>query len=135
MGEPTPHDHLFRFVFSDPIQAASYLQDIVPAGLSELVDWSTLARKSGSFVDAPLQARHTDLVFTAQMGDSGEGIVYVLFEHQSTSDRWMAWRLLRYMVRIWDQWQSEHPEPRLLPLIIPIVLFQRNQQKQAEAET
>jgi hypothetical protein len=28
------------------------------------------------------------------------------------------------MVRIWDQWRSEHPEARLLPLIVPIVLFQ-----------
>ncbi len=28
--------------------------------------------------------------------------IYVLFEHQSSGERWMALRLLHYMMAIWD---------------------------------
>jgi|GEM_PF-2622265 len=50
-----------------------------------------------------------------------EGLVYVLAEHQSTFDRRMSLRLLRYLVRIWEAWERDHPGAPL-PVIIPVVL-------------
>jgi hypothetical protein len=35
----------------------------------------------------------------------------------------MAHRLLRYQVRIWDRWRTEHPKARTLPGIIPVVMY------------
>ena len=52
----------------------------------------------------------------------GEALIYVLFEHQSSFDATMPFRLLRYMVRIWEQWREDHPVARLLPVIVPLVL-------------
>jgi hypothetical protein len=46
-----------------------------------------------------------------------------VFEHQSTSDRRMAFRLLRYLVRIWEQWWADHPRAEALPVIVPVVLY------------
>lgn len=124
MADLTPHDHLFRHVFSDPEQAASFLREAVPAGLGELVDWDSLERLPDSFVDELLQPRQSDIIYRVQMVGGIDGLVYVLFEHQSRSDRWMAWRMLRYIVRIWDQWLRDHPDARRLPLVMPVVLFQ-----------
>jgi hypothetical protein len=49
-------------------------------------------------------------------------LLYVLFEHQSTDDALMAFRLLRYMVRIWEKHLQQHQEATRLPAILPIVL-------------
>lgn len=35
----------------------------------------------------------------------------------------MPWRMLEYMVRLWRQWLNEHPGARVLPSIIPVVLY------------
>jgi len=48
--------------------------------------------------------------------------VYVLVEHQSSSDPLMAFRMLRYVTRIWDQHLRGHPNARRLPAVIPLVV-------------
>ncbi len=34
----------------------------------------------------------------------------------------MAFRLLGYLVRIWEDWLKKHPRARRLPAILPVVL-------------
>jgi hypothetical protein len=48
----------------------------------------------------------------------------VLFEHQSGLDRWMAFRLLRYMVGIWREPSREEPGRTGLSPILPQVFHQ-----------
>lgn len=52
----------------------------------------------------------------------GDALVYLLFEHQSSSDERMAFRLLRYLVRIWERCLTDRPDDAL-PVIVPIVLY------------
>ena len=35
-----------------------------------------------------------------------------------------AARVLRYVTRIWDQYEREHPKARRLPAVIPLVVYQ-----------
>jgi hypothetical protein len=35
----------------------------------------------------------------------------------------MAWRMLRYVVRLGEQWRQEHPEGTRLPIIVPLVMY------------
>jgi hypothetical protein len=97
----SPHDALFKHVFSQPEHAASELRAVLPAGLSARLDWSSLELEPSSFVDEHLRGRQADLLF--RVGCAGRSaFLYILFEHQSTTDALMAFRLLRYMTRIWD---------------------------------
>jgi Putative transposase, YhgA-like len=50
-------------------------------------------------------------------------LLYVLLEHQSSVDRWMALRMLRYVVRQVELWRQQHPESTRLPVIIPVVMY------------
>lgn len=75
----------------------------------------------GSFVDTTLRWRHSDLLFTAQL-DSREALVNVLVEHQSSEDALMSFRMLRYLVRIWDHHLAGHPAATRLPAVIPVVV-------------
>jgi predicted transposase YdaD len=122
MSTTSPHDALFKWTFAHPEHATGELAALLPHELGARIDWSRLAVVSGSFVDEELRDRHADLLFEAPL-DGRTAFLYVLFEHQSASDRWMALRLLRYMVRIWDRHQQAHPEAERLPAILPLVLY------------
>jgi hypothetical protein len=55
-----------------------------------------------------------------------EAFVYVLFEHKSSTDRWVPLQLLRYMVRIWERCRAHAPELTHLPPIIPLVVHHQD---------
>ncbi|HEX2674998.1 MAG TPA: Rpn family recombination-promoting nuclease/putative transposase [Polyangiales bacterium] len=116
-----PHDALFRYTFSQPEHAAALIRSNLPSTLVEHVDWSSLQLKPGSFVDEELAWRHSDLVFEARVGGH-DARLYVLVEHQSTADPLMAFRVLRYMTRLWSHVLAEDPARTTLPAVIPIVV-------------
>jgi predicted transposase YdaD len=64
-----------------------------------------------SFVDERLADRHADLLFTVQCAGR-ETFLYVLLEHQSSVDTLMAFRVMAYVVRIWERFLSAHPDAR-----------------------
>ena len=115
------HDALFRHTFSDPRHAAALLQDILPAELARAIDWSTLALVPGTFIDAALRHRSTDLLFRAHVAGRGV-LIYLVLEHKSYGDRFTALQLLRYVVRIIDRFLQQHPDAASLPPIVPIVV-------------
>jgi predicted transposase/invertase (TIGR01784 family) len=122
MSSPsTPHDAVFRRILGVPSNAASQLRATLPAALVARLDLDRLTRVSGSLVDATLRWRHTDLLFTAPL-DGREAFIYVLIEHQSSNDPLMAFRMLRYVVRVWDRYLAEHPKATRLPAVIPLVV-------------
>lgn len=118
---PTPHDALFKRIFSDPRHAAAELRAILPAATLAALDLSTLRLQPGSFVDDALRSRHTDLLFSVTLRGR-PALVYVLLEHQSGDDSWMPLRLLHYLARIWDAYVLAHPDREKLPIIIPVVI-------------
>jgi len=118
---PQAHDRLFRRVFSDPEQACGELQHLLPAVVSAQIDWRSLELVPGSFVDQALSERRSDVLFTVQLGGQ-PFLLYLLLEHQSTADPLMPFRLLSYMVRIWDEHLERNPQARLLPAIAPLVV-------------
>jgi Putative transposase, YhgA-like len=122
-GAATPHDSVFRRIFGVPANAASQLRAVLPPALAGRLDLGRLAPVPGSFVDEALRWRHSDVLFTAPL-DGQDAFVYVLVEHQSSDDPLMAFRVLRYVTRIWDQYEREHPGTRQLPAVIPLVVYQ-----------
>lgn len=120
-----PHDAMVRAVLSDVAEARSFLQVHLSDEVSQALNWSTLKLLDGSFVDADLRESEADLLYEVEH-ISGEASVwvYVLLEHQSTPDRWMRWRLLRYCCRIWEQSFRDYPDQRDLRAIVPLVFYQ-----------
>jgi predicted transposase/invertase (TIGR01784 family) len=117
----TPHDSLFRFVFSDPEHAKGELQHLLPRELVERIDWSTLKKLPATFVEEELSESRADIAFSVRFGASNLTLC-LLLEHQSTSDHWMAFRLLSYIVRLWSDYLTGHPGAKRLPAVIPIVV-------------
>ncbi|HEX5050975.1 MAG TPA: Rpn family recombination-promoting nuclease/putative transposase, partial [Planctomycetota bacterium] len=116
------HDGLFQFVFGEPEQMAELLRACLPAAVADQIDWSTLARVPGSFVDEALKERRTDLLFSARMGDVTV-LLYVVSEHKSEDARFASWQVACYVVRILEQWRLDNPKATQLPAVLPFVLY------------
>jgi predicted transposase YdaD len=127
-----PHDLMVHAVLSDLAEATSFLQAHLSEEVSRALNWSTLTLLESTFVDedlrgseADLRGSEADLLYEVEHV-SGEASlwVYMLLEHQSTPDRWMRFRLLKYCCRIWDQSFRDQPEQRELRAIVPLVFYQ-----------
>jgi predicted transposase/invertase (TIGR01784 family) len=107
----------------------------MPASLNERLDWSTLMLVETSFVDDALRDSESDLLYTVgRQGTDEPHYLYLLFEHQSTPDRWMRFRLLKYMCRIWDESFKGQPEQEDLRPIVPLVFYQGRSRWQHSTE-
>ena len=124
-----PNDKLFRSTFSELENATAFFQNYLATDLVTSLDWRTLRQQPGSFIDAELTGSESDLLFSIA-SQSGEAFIYILFEHQSREDPWMALRLLSYMVKIWEKQRvnvgASKQKPLLSP-IIPVVLAQSSE--------
>jgi predicted transposase/invertase (TIGR01784 family) len=107
---PGPHDLFARYTFGHPERAAAELHAVLPPHVVSAVDWSSLRREPGSVVDPELREPQSDLLFSARLRSGHPLLLYVLLEHQSSVDRWMALRMLRYVVRQVERWRQEHPD-------------------------
>jgi predicted transposase YdaD len=118
-----PHDLFVRYTFGHPERAAAELRAVLPPHLVSEVDWDSLRLEQGSVVDPELRKTETDLLFSARLRTGQSLLLYVLLEHQSSVDPWMALRMLRYVVRQVESWRQQHPESTRLPVIIPLVMY------------
>ncbi|WP_336754944.1 Rpn family recombination-promoting nuclease/putative transposase [Pantoea sp. USHLN298] len=117
---PTPHDATFRQFLTQPDIARDFMELHLPAKLRALCDLSTLKLESGSFVEDDLRQYFSDVLYSLKT-TAGDGYIHVLVEHQSTPDRHMAFRLMRYAVAA----MQRHLEVghKALPLVIPVLFY------------
>lgn len=116
------HDELFKHTFGDPRRAADALRGILPTALAAAIDWESLELLPGSFVDAQLDSRHTDLLYRAQL--HGEpALLHLIFEHQGRADPLMPLRTIEYVAQGWRALLKDAPGLKRLPPILPVVLY------------
>ena len=97
-----PHDQFFKRMFSETSRARDLLETYLPVDISSAMDWQTLQFHSSEYIDPELTGLHSDLLYSVQLHGE-DAYIYTLIEHQSKSDPLMAFRLLKYMVAIWQR--------------------------------
>ena len=116
------HDQLFRKSLENPLVANELLQAHLPKEVFEMIDIKTLKLEKQSFIEQNLTASIADVLFAVKFNDRA-GFIYLLLEHQSSPDHFMAFRLHRYMLNICDQYKTKYPKIKSLPLIYPLVIY------------
>ncbi|WP_336749937.1 Rpn family recombination-promoting nuclease/putative transposase [Pantoea vagans] len=117
---PMPHNAAFRAFMTHPGTARDFIELHLPAELRAICDLSTLKLESGSFVEENLRAYYSDVLYSLKTA-AGHGYIHVLIEHQSTPDRHMAFRLMRYAVAAMQRHlDAGHKK---LPLVIPVLFY------------
>lgn len=119
-----PHDAFFRSIFGDPAHAAAVLQSILPPAVAAHIDWPSLQPVHASMVSKELAQLHGDLLFKARLAEGRDVFLWLLYEHQSSVERWMSWRMSEMVFDFLRHWLDGHPDAEYLPAVLPVLLYQ-----------
>jgi predicted transposase YdaD len=115
------HDSMLRAVFESPDVARAFFTTFLPSELVERLDLTRLEARPDHLIDPRLQWCATDVLYETSL-DGLPAILYLLFEHQSSVDRWIPYRFLRSTDLVWSKALAENPSLERLPVVVPIVL-------------
>ena len=118
MRPPSLHDALFKQFLSDPATAHDFLEIHLPEPLRKLCDLSTLRMEPGTYLEENLRAHYSDILYSVGTSSGNKGYLYTLIEHQSTPDKLMAFRLMRYAVSVMNNHLIQGHDR--LPLVGPL---------------
>lgn len=116
------HDGLFKLFLREPDTARDFLAVHLPADIRAQVRLDTLKLEPGSFVDQKLRELHSDVLYSVETAEGHAGYIYCLVEHQSTADRMMAWRMMRYSMAVMDAHLKKGNGT--LPVVVPLLFYQ-----------
>ena len=122
----TPHDGSYRRLFSHTRMVRDLIERYVAPPWVDRLDFETLEMVPAHYVSEELEQRESDLVWRLRYGPGGDWFyVYILIELQSTVFRFMAIRVLTYVMLLYEdlirnkRWTTSGK----LPPVVPIVLY------------
>ena len=117
-----PHDRFTRSAMSTPKVAEEFFQQNLPEHIKKTMNFSSLKLEKESFIDDKLKLQIADLLYSVDF--NGEpGFLYILFEHASSPQPLLPFRMLKYMIAIMDSHLNKYKENQTLPLVYPIILY------------
>jgi len=117
---PTPHDAVFKQFLSQKETAKDFFEIWLPNEIKALCHLETLKVESGSFIDEDMKAYQNDILYSLKT-KKGKGYLYVVIEGQSSPDKLIAWRLMRYSLAA----MQKHLDAgnKTLPLVFPVLFY------------
>ena len=121
MDISNPHDKFFRKIMKKIENSRSFLRTYLPKELIKHIDFNKLKILDDHFIDNELKEHYSDILYKVKYYGK-PSYIYVLLEHKSYPDRFVAFQLLRYMVNIWQKDVDNKKVKKLTP-IIPYVFY------------
>jgi len=131
-------DRSIKWLLETPDNLHSLLL-VVAENLADMIDYKRIKLLDRTFISDDFKKLEADLVFKAPFiyedcNEANEIIIYILVEHQSSVDNEIAFRVLSYMIRIWEsqrkEWTNNNVaiEQRRFNTILPVVFYTGSQQ-------
>jgi recombination-promoting nuclease RpnB len=120
-----PHDHLVKRLLSNPAAARDILSLYLPKEILKIVDLNQLELQRDSFIDDEHRAFAVDLLYKTSIQNQ-DSYIWLLIEHQRTSNPWMPVRLFKYIAIIWDHLRKI-AKTNKIPLVYPFVIYNGDQ--------
>ena len=116
----TPHDAVFKTFMFTPETARDFLEIHLPEPLRKLCNLQTLRLEPTSFIEKSLRAYYSDVLWSVETSD-GEGYIYCVIEHQSSAEKNMAFRLMRYATAAMQRHLDKGYDR--VPLVVPLLFY------------
>lgn len=116
------HDGLFKLFLRESATAQDFLAAHLPQDIRSRIRLGTLKLENSSFVDHKLRELHSDVLYSVETKKGETGYIYCLVEHQSTADRMIAWRMMRYTLSVMDSHLKKGNVT--LPVVVPLLFYQ-----------
>jgi predicted transposase YdaD len=119
------HDRLTKRVFGRKRAFAVELRRVLPPALLARLDLRTLRKHATERTDERLRGRISDLCYTADLlDDERRRPAFFPLEHCSTPAHLFPLRVITCATELWHEHVADHPETKVLPLVVPILLTQ-----------
>ena len=115
------HDVFVKKAMSDKNVAREFFEANLPQDILSQVDLSTLKQEKENYFDNTLGNGIVDLIYSVNFG-LDKGYLIALVEHQSTQDYKMPLRIMKYVLRICDDYLKKNKGGKI-PLIYPILFY------------
>ena len=122
MDVKNPHNNFVEYVFSQPEEAKSLLENYLPDSIAEHIDFSSLEVLKDTFIDEDLKDYYSDLIFRVNFADT-KGYLYLIFDHKSSVDKKIHLQLINYVHQFWNKKCLENSKWQKLTPIITMVLY------------
>lgn len=98
-----PHDAFFKNCIELPDIYKPLLEETLPSTIKHVVKFDSIKPELNSFITRRMRQKPCDMLFSASTTDNKKAFIFVLCEHQSTPNYWMAHRMLGYTFDIWNR--------------------------------
>jgi predicted transposase/invertase (TIGR01784 family) len=121
-------DSIFKELFEDKEIFYDFLKAFLPKEITDEINVKDLKREQTELITKDYSTKSADILYKIEKKNGQDIYIYLLLEHQSSVDQLMAFRMLAYKVRIWEQYVKAHKEESKrkdfkLPMIIGIVFY------------
>ena len=119
------HDAAYKDLFSYPRMVKDLLRGFAARGWSDVLDFSTLEKLPAEYVSDDFRQRHGDAVWRLRFHDETWLYLLVMLEFQSTTDPFMAVRILVYTGLLYQDLirRGALGDDGRLPPVLPVVLY------------
>ncbi|MGI9214721.1 MAG: Rpn family recombination-promoting nuclease/putative transposase, partial [Gammaproteobacteria bacterium] len=93
-----PHDKLFKISLSNVEIAKDFFKIHLPQSILDQIDLDNLIYCNNSYLEQDLEEKFSDVVYYSKNNSGQNSYLYILLEHQSTPDRLIPLRILKYQI-------------------------------------
>ncbi|PKL15485.1 MAG: hypothetical protein CVV49_21170 [Spirochaetae bacterium HGW-Spirochaetae-5] len=115
------HDSGYKKLFSNPVIVKELMLSFVHEPWVKELDYDTLERIDKSFVTEEFIERESDIIYRINF-NSKPVFIYILIEFQSSVDRFISLRMLRYITEFYEYLISAK-KVKKLPPVFPVMLY------------
>lgn len=115
------HDTVFKLAMSEIRVAKEMIENNLPKDIVKCINLDSLSISNNSYIDHDLKKSHADILYKAKTKSGSETYIYFLWEHQSTYDKNIPLRMLKYTVNILQEHLNAGHQK--LPLVIPALVY------------
>jgi predicted transposase/invertase (TIGR01784 family) len=115
------HDKRYKRLFKNPGYLKQLLVSFVDEPFVAEIDFNSVQTIDKSFVSESFRERESDIIYKIKFRNR-EIYIYLLLEFQSTVDRFMALRMLRYVLELYEDIIASC-NPEILPPVFPLMLY------------
>ncbi|GFR17950.1 transposase [Trichonephila clavata] len=105
---------------SNEIAAKEFLEYYLQSAFKDKIDSSKITIEKESYIEETLQEKFSDIVYSVKTKSDDSAFIYILLDHQSTVDYWMALRLWRYALLLCERHKKNKDK---LPLIYSMIMY------------
>lgn len=96
------HDKGYKYLFSNPLIVKELLESFVHMEWIKEIDFTQTETIDKTYVNDNYKEYEADIIYRLRFKDS-EIYLYLLIEFQSTVDKFIAFRMLQYIVELYRE--------------------------------